>query len=218
MVGRAAFEAYVEDLIAGRRAACREAVQALLEAGEPVRAIFLDLFTASLHEIGRRWELGEVSVAQEHLATAITEELLALVFPVALQAAPAAGPPPRRTALVACAPNELHQIGGRIVADALELAGWDTRFLGADTPDAELVALAARGPFDAVLISVALRENLPAALRTAASVRAAAPGSAVVVGGGALSRTDRGSLQVPAGVQLVADLPTLEATLPSLFP
>jgi methanogenic corrinoid protein MtbC1 len=208
---------YVEDLLDGRRHECRALVEELLDRQVPVPRLFRELFTESLYEVGRRWETGRASVAQEHLATAITEELLALVFPVALAAAPPSRLVGLPTALVACSANELHQVGGRIVADTLELAGWDTSFLGANTPIDGLAVLAARRKFDAVFISVATLDNLPGGLQAAAKVRAAAPAARVIVGGGAFQWAEPGALALPEGVGLLPDLAALEAALPTLL-
>jgi methanogenic corrinoid protein MtbC1 len=49
--------------------------------------------------------------------------------------------PDKGKAIVTAAPNEFHELGGRILADMLEAAGWDVFFLGANTPDGELIKL-----------------------------------------------------------------------------
>jgi len=181
MIAGETYERYLADLVAGRRRACLSTVQSLLMQGTPLRTLFLDLLQTSLYEVGSRWAAGQLSVAQEHLATAITEEALALAMPHTLDRDDNG-----RSAVIACCADELHQIGGRMVADTLAMQGWDVAFLGANTPVDDLVALAASRPFDLVGLSVALRENVPQAVQAAARVRAAAPRVPVVLGGQAL--------------------------------
>lgn len=90
----------------------------------------------AMYEIGRLWETGRASVAQEHLASAICGRLLAEFYPRLFKAPPTRGP-----IVITAAPNEFHELGARMTADLLELDGWDTRFLGANTPIDSLVDL-----------------------------------------------------------------------------
>ena len=53
----------MEDLLNGRREACRARVWALLEAGTPLRELYTGLFATSLHQVGDRWARGEITVA-----------------------------------------------------------------------------------------------------------------------------------------------------------
>ena len=106
-----AYARYLEALLIGDRRRCREQFETWLAAGTPVRTIYQDLVQRSLYEVGALWEQGRVSVATEHLATAITESLLNLVYPW-LFSQPHLG----RSAVVTCAANEYHQIGGKMVA------------------------------------------------------------------------------------------------------
>ncbi len=94
-----------------------------------LKSLYMDLFQRSLYAVGELWELNKISVAREHLATAITESLLNLVYPRLFENTPTG-----KKVVVSCAANELHQIGGKIVADFFELNGWESHFLGANTP------------------------------------------------------------------------------------
>lgn len=196
---------YLDDLVAGRRTACAARVDALLAQGVTPREIYVDLFQHTLYEVGRRWEAGEVSVATEHVATAITEELLGRVFPHV-----ARRPSRGRRAVVSCAANEFHQIGGRIVADTLEGMGWDVDFVGAGASIDELVDSVRRAPADLVAISVSVDLHLKRMEETVRAVRAADPHVPIAVGGRALGH--RGTPHIEAlGLEGVHHVPTLEA-------
>jgi methanogenic corrinoid protein MtbC1 len=71
-------------------------------------------------------------------------------------------------ALVSAAPNEFHELGARMVADFLEMDGWDVRYLGANTPAPELISMVAATDPDLVLLSVGMSFNLG---RTEALIR-----------------------------------------------
>lgn len=207
------FQPYLHDLIAGRREACRRHVAALLAEGASPRELYIELFGASLYEVGARWERGEVSVAIEHIATSITEELLALTFPHAARREPVG-----RKAVVSCSANEFHQIGGRIVADSLEAAGWDVLFVGSGVPDGDLASLVAREAPDLVALSVSVRANLPRLVASARAVRVACPRVPIILGGQGLNGNGAAFVRDLAlsGVAYVDSLEALDALAASL--
>jgi MerR family transcriptional regulator, light-induced transcriptional regulator len=127
---------YLDQLLQGDRLAAQQVVMGAFHEGLTIRQIYLDVFQPALYEIGRLWERGQISVAQEHLATAITQTILARIYaetPLDITR--------DEIALVACLPGNHHQVGPRMVADFLALAGFDSRFLGADTPTDDLLTM-----------------------------------------------------------------------------
>ncbi len=181
MIDAQRFDRYLDHLIAGRKEACAAQVSLLIEEGVPLRALYEQLFRDSLYEVGRRWEAGQLSVAVEHQATAITEELLADLFP-ATTARKALG----RTAVVSATAGEFHQVGARIVADSLELLGWDVRFVGAGASVDELLEIVARERPALLALSVSLDGNLATVDATAQRVHARHPDVRIVIGGRAV--------------------------------
>ncbi len=206
MIAPRAVEEYLAHLIGGDRRACRDDVQRLLDGGATLRELYEQLFQACLYRVGDRWHSGELSVAVEHLATLITEDMLRLVFPRVLEREPNG-----RRAIVSCAAEEYHQVGGRIVADTLEAAGWAVHFLGANTPADALASMLAAQPPDLVAISVTIVDNLPAALRAVRQARAALPKLRIIVGGQALSDGRAADFLAVPGVQRVSSLAELDA-------
>jgi len=215
MVDPRAYERYLSALLAGDRAACRAVVDGLLARGVAVRALYDDLFKVSLYEVGRRWMLGQVSVAVEHLATAITEDLLARVFPQVV-----AREPLGRVAVVSCAADEFHQLGGRIVADILELRGWDVCFVGAGTPQADLVALVLERRPDLCALSVTIPAHLDNVRCTVAALRGAGATLPIVVGGQAVTLAPDALRDLDAAhdVYVATSVEALEARLPAWEP
>ena len=130
--------------------------------------------------LGRLWERNELTIAEEHLATAITEGLIGELSPSFAQA-PAGG----GTALIGCVEGARHVLGARMLADLFRDQGWRVLYLGADVPTADWVKLAVRYPADLAAISAGMRLHLPAARALVAQLRASLPGLAILVGGGA---------------------------------
>ncbi len=125
------FTAY---LLAGDRQGCHNLMQELLADGISVLSLYQDIFQQSLYRVGELWEQNRISVAREHIATAIVESLLAQTYPLICNAGNTG-----KKVIVACTPGELHQLGARMVADTLEMYGWDSHFLGANTPPSGLL-------------------------------------------------------------------------------
>ena len=92
-----------------------------------------------MYEIGRLWETAQISVAQEHLSTQITQAAIATLA-IYLHGGDPIGA--GRVAVAGSSPGELHALGTQMVADFLETQGWEVLNLGADTPAAEVAALA----------------------------------------------------------------------------
>ena len=70
------FSRYVAGLTAGDRRKAIAAIEDGRAAGLDLRTIYLSVLQPALREVGRLWECGEMTVAQEHLATAITQTVM----------------------------------------------------------------------------------------------------------------------------------------------
>src|SRR5687767_9432891 len=64
---------YINAIRVGDRRDAISAVQQAQEAGHDFRTLYLKVFQPALEEVGRLWEINAMSVAEEHLATAITQ-------------------------------------------------------------------------------------------------------------------------------------------------
>lgn len=116
-----------------------------LLATATVDAVLSEVVMPYLHDLGERWERGEASVAQEHFASALLRGRL-----LGLARGWGRGLGPR--VVLACAPDEQHDLGLIAFGLALRARGWRIVYLGADTPLAS-VADAAHAA-DPVLVVV----------------------------------------------------------------
>lgn len=134
----------------------------------------------SLYEIGYLWARGEITVGQEHMATAITQRVMARYYPMILEL-----PRTKGRIVITSSPGEFHEIGTRIVADLLEVNGWDVYCTGASTPSASVIALLEQTEATFLCISTTLPSSLPAVTALIAEVRAAKLGCMpkILVGG-----------------------------------
>ena len=201
------FDSYVSNLINGNKSHCLSIVVSLIDKGVPISDIYTHLFQRSLYKVGRLWEENKISVAVEHVATSITETLLAQTYPRA-----AALPKHGRRAVVACVTGERHQIGSRMVADILELRGWDSYYLGADTPKDALLDLLLTLQPELLGLSVSLSSNANQAKRLFREALAHRPTMLCVVGGQGIAGNslDLGEL---ASVPVIGNIEMLESFL-----
>nr|WP_240486770.1 cobalamin-dependent protein [Hyalangium minutum] len=170
---------YLAAQLAGdRREALRLLVDEGLLRGIPLQDIHLKIIQPAQYEIGRLWQENRISVAQEHLATAISQLALSHLYRH-LPRDPSNG----KVVMVACVEGEMHEVGARMASDFLEMAGFDVRFLGANVPTGHLARMVREQTPDLLALSVSMTYHLPA-LRTALDqVRALAPRLPIAVGG-----------------------------------
>jgi methanogenic corrinoid protein MtbC1 len=169
----------------------REAVRLVVEDGLALGRDVLELQTAVIQaaqrEIGALWQRNEVTIAQEHMATAISQLALAALFERAIL-----HPRIDRAILIACVDGELHDLPARIVADILDLSGFDVKFVGASVPHDHLVELVRKERPDGVGLSVTMSFNLPSARVAIGRLRAA--GIEQILIGGHATTWSRGAL------------------------
>lgn len=184
---RARARTLLDELLAGRRRGAEEVVRAALDEGLSLAALHLEVIGPVQEELGRLWQTGEIDVAQEHHASAVNQDLLALararlVVGAGAGAGARAGEDGRRV-VVAAVCGSLHEIGARMVADQFELAGWETLFLGADVPAPDLTRAVGAFGADLLALSAVRTEDVRAVARTIEEVRAAQADLPVLVGG-----------------------------------
>jgi methanogenic corrinoid protein MtbC1 len=176
--------AFLEAIVRGDRRAANQLVDRILDRGATLRDLYLNVMEPALHEIGRRWQDNEVSVAEEHLATAITQAAMGRAFERVYRWHDS-----RTPSLVAgCVEDERHQIGLRMLCDLLELEGWDTTYLGASVPTESLVDIVRKRRPDVVALSATTAPHLPHVRSTIAAIRDAKlePAPLIIAGGAAV--------------------------------
>ncbi len=136
------------------------------------------MVTPSLHRIGRLWSDGKISVAQEHMATAIARRVMDRCFPRIPE------PGQKRGALaVVVPPGEQHDIGAQMVRDCLELCGYQVLYTGADTPIESVIFLMSQNQLNTLLISTTMPFNLTATMDLIDAVRESCSDIQIIVGG-----------------------------------
>ena len=127
-----------------------------------------DVVVPYLHQLGERWERGEITIAQEHFASNVIRGRLA-----GLARGWGDGHGPR--AIVACPPDELHDLPLLIFGIVLNRNGWRVDYFGASTPIDELVQAAGRSRPELVVVAATTTDRFTAILSELAQLAAVAP-------------------------------------------
>ena len=174
--------AFLRAILAGDRSSALREARAALRASTLSTGVYIDLFQKGLTEVGARWQDNRITVAQEHLATATAQFVLAQ-----LQASVDHWSPRRGVALITGVEGERHQVGANLVADALEADGWEVRFLGSDMPHAGIVEAAHALSADLIGVSATMLYSVNATARLIEDLRGARrlQTPRILVGGGA---------------------------------
>lgn len=207
-VDETTYKLYLASLLAGERKQCEKIVLDLVAEGVGLKDLYVNLFQRALYHVGELWESQQVSVAVEHLATAITERMLTLV-----QAQTFSGQARDRTIIIACVADEYHQLGGRMIADFCELHGWRSPFLGANTPVADLLKLIEERHPTLLGLSLSIYFNLPALLEAIDAVSSKFPELPILVGGQAFLWGALDAVKDHPQVTFIASLDDLEQRL-----
>jgi len=188
---------YLEAQLGSDHRECIRLLEEAIERGVQVQDLHLKVIQPCQHEIGRLWEQNRISVAQEHLATAISQLVVAHMYRH-LRRGPANG----KLVIVACVEGEQHDLGARMAADFLEMEGFEVRYLGANVPTESLVSMVAQKRPDLVVLSVSLETHRPAFRAVVGVLRAkCGPSLPILAGGRAFA--GNGALNLPEGVVVV---------------
>lgn len=181
----AAFEAA---LLAGHQREALAVVNCCIDNGHSLVDVEMHVIQPALYRIGEKWQANQVTVAQEHMATAIVQSVMTVGL--------LRSPPPAmisKRVLLACVEGNNHAIGLRMVADAFQLGGWDVQYLGANVPTPALVAQAAEWKPDLVGLSVSFPQQLRVVRAIIAQLgeRFGNARPAVIIGGLAINRFNK---------------------------
>lgn len=170
--------AYLEALLRADRRAAGQMILAAVEAGAPLREVYLHVFQPVQREVGRLWQTNQITVAQEHFCTAATQMIMSQLYPYLFT-----GERKERRVVVACVGGELHELGARMVADFFEMSGWDSTFLGANTPPESILRMTEDRRADLLALSATMTFHVSRVREMIAALRAASSPTRVLVGG-----------------------------------
>ena len=153
-------------LLQGDFHTCSAITMEIVKSPAELTAFYLQALQPCMVEIGNLWESGAISVAQEHLATALVYRMTSQLYTQYVM-----GNPSKGSAVITATGNELHDMGARFVADLLEMDGWLVVYLGANTPRKDLIRMLRSIKPDLLGLSVVMPYNLEEAELAIAEIR-----------------------------------------------
>ena len=172
-------------------------LQAVLERAAVtlgVPAFLEEVVSPAIERIGHGWSEGSVSVAQEHMSTAVFRRVLSWLLGVYEVGGDA------KRVVVATPPGQVHELGALLVAVTAAAAGWKVTYLGPDVPAADLASAARETRASLVALSVVYAEDNPGLSTAIREVRSALAEDVRLIVGGAASSRIRGRTEATGAV------------------
>lgn len=148
-------DAFESAALAGDRIRAGNILERCIAQGSSLVDVEEHIIRPALYSIGKRWQSNQISVAQEHLATAIAQSLM--TGQLLKCTVPASN---GRSVLLACVEGNMHSVGAQMVADGFVLAGWSVQYLGASVPTNALLRHVEEYRPDLLGLSVAFPQHL----------------------------------------------------------
>ncbi len=121
---------FLDSLVDMRTQDATEFIMEKAKNDTSVMTLFEEHLIPTLMDVGLLWQHHKISVAKEHYATAVIQNIIGMLYPYLFTENKKA----THSLLAVCAGKELHEIGMRIIADVFEMEGFDTSFLGSNIP------------------------------------------------------------------------------------
>ena len=178
---------YLDALLARERGRATDIVLCALDEGTQLEDVYVDIFQAAQYEVGALWERGVISVGHEHYCTNATQMNMAMLYPRLFRTEQGQG-----RLVAACVQGELHELGVRMLADLFTCRGWNSDYLGANTPPDAVIHMLEETPADLLAIGVTLHTHLEQAEKLIRGVRSvpALRNLPILVGGYSIRVTD----------------------------
>lgn len=168
------------------------------------RELFTDVLTPTMYHIGVLWERNDISVADEHLATAICDFILS-----ATEARNTPPDQPKGKAMVMGLEGEDHYLGLKMVASIFRENEWNVHYMGPNLPLDHALDAASRWQPDVIGLSAALAYRLPALKTYIRAFQQLDKPPTVLIGGRAMKLADMTALE-EEGAIVVRELDELE--------
>jgi excisionase family DNA binding protein len=161
-------EELIRTMVAADEGAAWLVTENALASGMDPLDFYLDVLASALTQIGDAWEAGEISVAEEHQASAVATRLIGRLGPRFNRRGRTKG-----TVVLGAPPEDLHSIPTAIMADVLKANGFGAIDLGARVPPESFAAVASSSDrLIAVGIAATAADGLARIPETVAALRA----------------------------------------------
>jgi MerR family transcriptional regulator, light-induced transcriptional regulator len=135
----------------------------------------------AMYRIGDLWEKNQITVADEHLATASLKYFLASLFtPYEVSERHPKG-------LLFCIEGEQHSLGLELTNEIFKEQHWNTRYLGANVPVKDAVTFVQAWKPQAVAISIGMTTSISLLKKCLEEIEKVQPDITILIGGRLIS-------------------------------
>jgi methanogenic corrinoid protein MtbC1 len=175
--------AYAKALLAGDEVGAELVVRDAIDTRLSTSQIDDEIIAPALWLIGRLWARGEISVADEHLATEISLRVLALQREVDRTVRDRS----ERSALLAAPAGERHTVALQMIANLLRDAGYTVLMLGPDVPLEAMAEAACRHEPEVICLTATMPDAGDRVTLAICEIERGYRGAGFIVGGRGLS-------------------------------
>lgn len=122
-----------------------------------IAELYENILGRSLIEIGHKVDTKDINIWHEHMYSSIIISVIENCYNSVIENAL---PSNKESVIVACPQDELHDIGARMVSDFFTVNGYDTTFIGCNTPTKDIVSAIVTLKPDYIALSVTDYYNL----------------------------------------------------------
>lgn len=172
----------MEYLLNGQKELAKEVIMNFYNEGLGIKNIYFQLIEKILITVGTLWEQGVIDVWMEHY---ISETLLDIMRE--LMSKESEQTHKKGYILALTSGPEMHNIGLKMIADILQLEGWNVAYLGSNVPVQSVIsAIKFQNP-DAIMISATLSYHIESVKNIACAIKSHFAESAprIIIGGAA---------------------------------
>ncbi|MBN2618058.1 MAG: cobalamin-dependent protein [Spirochaetales bacterium] len=141
-------------------------VKEIINKEEGLEVLYMSLIEPAMYQIGYLWENNNISIAEEHLATSIVSRIIATIYSEFMNTEFN-----NSLGIITSAPNEYHELGGRMLADLLDINGWNIQFYGSNTPEKDLIDVLIKNSPVFLGVSVTMCSNIDKIVELITNIR-----------------------------------------------
>lgn len=187
MIKESILERYLVALLQGSRQQSRSVVEEALQSGIPANTVYAEMIWPIMVEIEKLGNEDRISPTEEHMATRINRTIVDQ-----LQNKLPRRPIRNKKIIVACAQNEMQELGAQIIADLFESDGWEVKFLGGGLTNDDILAFVNEYSPDILLIYGTAPKQAPTIRQLIDTIKDinARPDMRIMLSGGLFNRAE----------------------------
>ena len=153
-------------LIEGKRKEAERLIYNLRKSKFNIRDIYFEVLGRALKEVGVLWERGNIDVWKEHYISEVVLDTMR-----ELKVRERKNKNESHSALALTPGPEMHNIGIKMIADLLELEGWEVTYIGSHVPVLSMIkAIEIKKP-NIIAFSITMSYHIEAAKNAIAALR-----------------------------------------------